>query len=168
MVKLRYNSGFSLIEMVVYISILALMLMVVLQVVFSITRSQRVIISVRNIENSATASLERVEREARGADSIVTASSTLGTSPGVLVFSSRDENGNTRTVEFYVTGESLRLKENGVDTGALTSSSTRVTSLIFTRFASSTVEGIRTDITLESGTSTYYKTERFYSSARLR
>ena len=160
--------GFSLIEMVVYISILTFMLVIVLEVVFSVTRSQRVIRSVRDIENSALVSLERIERETRGAESISTASSTLGTSPGVLVLNSLDEEGGSRTVEFSLLNGQLRLKEDGVDTGALTASGTVVTNLVFRRFASSTVEGIKTELTIESGTSTHYRTESFYSSARLR
>ncbi len=156
---MRTKEGFSLIEMIVYISILALMLIIVIEVVFSITRSQRVIKSVRNIENSALETLERIEREVRRAESINATSSIFGVHPGKLVL------GN---VEFYLSDGRLYLKENGVDTGALTAEDVTVTNLIFRRFATSTIEGIRAEITIESGTSTHYRIETFYSSAVVR
>lgn len=164
----KNKRGFSLIEMVVYVSILVFMLVIVLEVVVSITRSQRVIRSVRDIENSALGSLERIERETRGAESISTASSTFGVSPGVLMLISTDEDENPRTVEFYLSSGRLRVRENGVDAGALTEGNVRVTSLVFRRFATSTVEGIRTEVIIESGTSTHYRVENFYSSALVR
>lgn len=164
----NYKTGFSLIEMLVYIVILVFMLVIVLEVVVSVVRSDRVIETVRVIENSAIASIERVGREVRQADSINTAASSLGVHPGVLVLSGKDGAGNPRTVEFYLSGGQVMLKENGVNIGALSESSAEVTSLIFRRFAASTIEGIRTEMTIESGTSTHYRVKTFYSSATIR
>lgn len=157
------QEGFSLIEMLVYIAILALMLMVIIQVVVSMVRSEHVIESMRAIENSASLSLERITRETRAADSINTAASTFNTHPGRLTLTSAD-----RTVEFSLVGGRIRLTEDGVVSGYLTGGSTTVSSLIFRRFATSTVEGVRIEMTVESGTSTYYRTQSFYSSALIR
>ena len=145
--------GFSLIEILVYIVILVFMLAIILEVVISITRSDRVIRSARNIENSAILSMERITREVRQADSITVAE--LGT------LTLGKEGGTT---EFYLSNSRIFMKENGIDIGAITSTSTRVTSLKFSRFASSTVELVRTEFALESGTSTHYRTETFYTS----
>ena len=60
------------------------------------------------------------------------------------------------------------MKEKKVDLGALTESDVAVTNLIFQRFATSTTEGIRTQMRLESGTSTHYRTETFYSTSLVR
>jgi type II secretory pathway pseudopilin PulG len=165
----RFNQkGFSLVEMVIYICILTAMLIIVLEVLVSITKSQRVMKSVRNIEDATLVSLERIERETRAATSINTASSTLGVTPGALVLDTTDTNGNAETLRFYLSNGQLVLNENGLDVGPLTGNDVRVTSLMFVRFASSSVEGIRTQMTIESGTSTAYRSETFYSSATLR
>ena len=146
--------GFSLIEMLVYISILVFMLVIILEIIISITQKDRIIESKRNIENSAALTLERVTREVRESTAISVPSSTR------LVLTESDG-----TIEFYLSDARIFLKENGIDIGALTSSSTRVTSLNFIRFASSTSEGVRVLMTLESGTTTDYQMESFYTSA---
>ena len=160
--------GFSLVEMLVYIGILVFMLAIVIEVVLSIGGSDKIIRAHRNIDTSATLALDRIGREARGADSIVVASSVLGSNPGRLVLMTQNGSGTPRTVEFYVSGGQLILRENGVDTGALTASDATVSNLVFRRFASSTVEGIRTEMSLTSGTTSNFMSETFYSSVLLR
>lgn len=164
----KSGGGFSLIEMLFYITVLVFMLLIVIEVTLSIARSDRVIKALRNVENSAILALERIGRETRGMESVNVAASTLGVHPGRLVLSGEDAGGNPRTVEFYLSGGRIILRENGVDTGALTGNNAVVTSLVFTRFATSTAEGIRTALTLESGTTTSYRTETFYASTLLR
>ena len=157
------SSGFSIIEILVYISILVFMLAIILEVVVSVTRRERIATSTRDIENSAVLVAERITRETRQAQSINLSSSILGVHPGKLVL-----DGESRTLEFHLINGRINLKENGVDAGPLTSSTTKVTNLKFTRSATSTTEAIRTELTLESGTSTYYKTETFYFSSSIR
>ncbi|MDO8569948.1 MAG: prepilin-type N-terminal cleavage/methylation domain-containing protein [bacterium] len=160
--------GFSLVEMLIYIAILVLMLTVIMNVVVSVIRSGRIIKSLRNVENSAIVSIERLTRELRQAESINVGLSTLNSNPGRLVLESTDDIGTPRTVEFYLFEDRILLKENGVDIGALTQMDARVSNLIFYRFSDPNSEGIRTEMTIESGTSTHYRSEKFYSSALLR
>ena len=169
--KMPYSSkhqGFSLLEMLFYIAILVLLLAVIMNMVVSVVRSGRIINALRNVENSAIVSLERITRELRQADSVNVSLSTLDSNPGQLVLEGTDETGSPRTVEFYLSLGRLFLKENGVDVGALSQSDAQVSSLIFRRFAGPNSEGIRIEMTLESGTSTHYRSEKFYSSAILR
>ncbi|MBX4181333.1 prepilin-type N-terminal cleavage/methylation domain-containing protein [Candidatus Parcubacteria bacterium] len=165
--KLERHKGFSLLEMLIYVAILALLLMVVMGVIVSISKSNRLIRSARSIDTSASLSMERMTREARLSDSIAPGS-TLNVHPGDLILNSTDASNNPRTVEFYISNGRLMMKENSVDLGALTESATRVTSLIFRRFSGAHSEGVRIEMTLESGADTGYKTETFYSTAVLR
>ncbi|OHA90871.1 MAG: hypothetical protein A2665_00040 [Candidatus Zambryskibacteria bacterium RIFCSPHIGHO2_01_FULL_46_30] len=162
------HQGFSLLEMLFYIAILVLLLAVIMNMVVSVVRSGRIINALKNVENSAVVSLERITRELRQADSVNVSLSTLDSNPGQLVLEGTDETGSPRTVEFYLSLGRLFLKENGVDVGALSQSDAQVSRLIFQRFSSLNAEGIRIEITLESGTSTHYRSEKFYSSAILR
>ena len=154
--------------MLIYIAILVLMLAVIMNMVVSVVRSGRIINALRNVENSAIVSLERITRELRQAESVNVSLSTLDSNPGKLVLEGIDETGSPRTVEFYLSLGRLFLKENGVDVGTLSQSDTQVSILIFRHFAGPNSEGIRIEMTLESGTSTYYRSEKFYSSAILR
>lgn len=166
--KKSFSQGFSLVEMLIYIFILVLLLSVIMNIVISSINSGRVIKVSRDIEDSALLSLERISREVRQASSVDLDSSVLGSSPGILVLEGLDINDNPRTVEFYLSSGSLFLKENGVELGALTQAEVEVTDLTFHLFSGPNSQGIRTEITLESGTSTSFSSDNFYSSTLLR
>ncbi|MES2213964.1 MAG: hypothetical protein V4465_01030 [Patescibacteria group bacterium] len=160
--------GYSIIEMVLYVATLVFMLVVMMNVLRSIIVLERQLASSRAIENSAAFGIERLVREIRQAKSVNVGSSTLDVNPGRLVLNSTDSSGAAETVEFFVQNGVMRLKINGSDRGALTESKTTLSRLVFSRMATSTTEAIRTQITLESGTSTTYKTANFYSTTLLR
>jgi len=162
------KKGFSLIEMVVYIAILVFMLGIIIQVVFSLTRANRTIKAARTVELSAVTSLERIGREVRQADSVDIASSTLSSHPGVLSLDGTDSAGTAYALEFYLSGSQIRMRKDGVDAGALTQASSTVTSLLFTRFSATSTEGVRVEMSVESGTTTAYRSETFYSTFIIR
>lgn len=160
--------GFSLLETVVYISILALMLGVIMNVAVPVVRSHRAVKASKSVENSAIVSIERLTRELRWADSIDLPSSVFDSNPGSLVLAGTDADGGPRTVEFYLDSGAILIKENGLDLGQLSQPEAKVTNLVFHLFSNTNTQGVRTDLTVESGTSTHYKSGNFYSSAILR
>lgn len=166
--KRKMDRGFSLIEMLVYIVILAFMLVLIIEVVLSVSRSERVVQSMRSVENSAVVSLERISREVRQAESVNTSLSTLSTHPGRLVLNGYDNSNNPRTVEFYLTNGRLYVSENNTEIGALSEARANIVDLKFHYFTASSSVGVRTEIKIESGTSTHYRTETFYSTALTR
>jgi len=162
------NKGFSILEMLIYVSILTIMLAVIMGVTISIIRSVRVVNALREIESSAIVSFERISRETRLADSIDLAESDFDVADGRLVLIGVDEDNNPRTVEFYLDDGSLMVEENGVEPGSLTQAEAEVTSLIFRHFSGENSEGVRTEISIESGTSTHYRSDNFYFGTLLR
>jgi hypothetical protein len=109
-----------------------------------------------------------VSREIRAASSINIVTSVLGTHPGRLVLDGDDELGNTRTVEFYESNGKVYIMENGVDLGPLSVEGANVTSLVFRRFTGINSEGVRLELSIESGESASYKNMNFYSTAVIR
>ncbi|MBX4200411.1 hypothetical protein KW790_03065 [Candidatus Parcubacteria bacterium] len=168
MKKLSEKRGFSLVEMVLYVAILVLMMTVIINIFLSLSRTQRSMKSARTIQNSGIFALNRMAEETRGGLFVKTASSTFNVSPGVLVLNTIDASGNPKTVEFSLSNGVLRLKDNGVDQGALTQLDSRVTNLIFSLITSSSSQAVRTQMTVESGTSTWYKSKKFYSTVIIR
>lgn len=162
------KNGFSMMEMIIYIAILVLILVVVVNILFSIISSQKKFKTARSVENSAAYTLERINREVRDAVSIDTAGSVFGTNPGTLKLNTVDANGNPRTVEFFVSSGAVRIKENSVDLGGLTQADGRVTNLVFTRITNTHSDSVRTELRVESGTSTNYRVENFYATTILR
>ncbi len=164
----RNQAGVSIIETLIYIAILVFILVVVVTLLFNLLSSQKNIKAAKSIENSASLSLERIIRETRLADSVDTSTSVFGSSNGKLVLNTTDTSGNARTVEFYLSGTSIHLKDNGADQGALTQNDVRVTSLKFTQINGDNSTAVRTEMTLQSGTTTSFRSDNFYTTDILR
>jgi len=164
----KSQRGYSLVEMVLYIATLSFLLIVIITILINIISLEKQLTASRAIENSAAFGLERMVREVRGAKSVDVVGSILDTNPGKLVLSSTDSGGSTETVEFSVASGLLRLKINGVDQGALTQSKATVTRFVVSRMATTSSEAVRIQLTLESGTSTAYRSANFYSTDVLR
>ena len=78
------------------------------------------------------------------------------TSPGRLTIV-----GPATTTEFYIAGDTLYVRENGAEAGALTRPGVSVDTLVFRQLDSGISSGIRIELTLSSVTGTTTKTEQF-------
>lgn len=161
------KKAFSLIEMVVYISILALIMVVVINMLAAIVQSQRNIKASKRVEESAILGFERMVREIRNAQS-VDPTSALGSSPGRLLLNYTDSLGNPRTVEFYLNSGVLTLKEDGVVSGPLSLGNASTTNLTFHMLDSGNSKGVKIKMTVESGQDSALKTMTFYTTAVMR
>ncbi len=159
--------GYSLIEIIIYVAILAGITIVIVGILTQISSSRGRLTAAQRVATSAGLSLDRVTREVHTASGVNTASSVFDTNPGRLVLSG-SESGVPYTVEFSLVGGALNIIRNGVNTGPLTEVGVNVIELIFRRSASSTDQAISIEMTLESGTSTAYKSEKFYTTAILK
>ncbi|MHB1330476.1 MAG: PulJ/GspJ family protein [Minisyncoccota bacterium] len=163
-----YQKGYSIAEVVIYASILAILLIVIVNMLISISHSRGRLTSSQSLNTSALTTFDRITREIRSAENVDTTLSTLDSSPGRLVLEGEYEDGNARIVEFYINNGILHISENGVDMGPLNQSNTTITNLVFERSATSSVQAIRTQMTIESGSGETYKSENFYTTTLLR
>jgi prepilin-type N-terminal cleavage/methylation domain-containing protein len=164
----RLQKGFSLIEMLIYVSIVSVFMVVVVQVVLGIVDQYSYLRLARNIENSATVSLDRLIREIRAAESIDMAQSIFNANPGRLVLSKRLADGTLTTVDFYIATGTLNLKEGGAYSGPLTASTTSITNLIFGVLSTTTSKAIKIDMELTSTQKEITKTGIFHSTVVVR
>lgn len=177
MKTLRHNSvciihnsarGFSLLETLFYVAILALSLLAVMQTLAVVTRSYAVFRAAGRIERDAALSLERMMREIRDANDIAAAGSAFGAHPGRLLLNTTTAAGAARAVEFYVNSGALSLKEDGVISGPLTSGNTTVSNLVFRNIATARSKGVKIEMTISSGSGAAARSENFYATAVLR
>lgn len=155
-------------ETVFYVAILSLCLMAVTETLIITVRSYGVLRAAQIIETDAAVALERMTREIRDAKSVSLSGSVLGSHPGVLFLNSTTLAGAPRTVEFLLENGKLSLKENGVSQGALTGERSAVAYLVFRRIVTARSEGVKVELTLQSGTGVASSTEKFYATAVLR
>ena len=166
---LKRKRGFTLVEMVVYTTIVAIIFVVAVNTILLTSAAWGSARVKRNILNQGNAALERMLREIRLADSINTGGSTFGVNPGILylntVVGAGDETPATR--EFFVSASSTIMRENAVEsslTGGIT-----VASLVFYRVVNGdTSEAVTIRMTLQDGDGRFLQSENFYGTAVLR
>lgn len=165
--------GMSLVEVLVYMSILVLLLGAIIQTVLLLTTHYRAVRNTRDIEDSAIAVLDRLTRTARNADDIVIASSTpSGTDPSAIALIATDAaTGVSTTTVFTVDTVTKRvvLYENGIYLGPITKESVSVIGFKVIHIVSSNSKAIRVELSLLSDQATpAVISKNFYDTAVLR
>jgi len=163
----KSGTGFTLIEMLIYISILAVVSVLAINSTFGMLRAFSDIRVTRDINNTATVVLERMAREIRNANGI-DGQSVIGSNPGKLVLNTKDNIGVGTTVEFFINGSTLRVKENVVDQGALHPQSVAIDNLVFYSLSNSASLAVRVELQLTGTRGDIQKTKKFYTTVVLR
>ncbi len=166
----RAERGFTLIELVVYIGILAVVALVVTNSILILNRTLASFRLERRVISSGETAMRRITRELRLANDIH-ASSTLGVSPGVLSLASQEseEDSTAKDVMIYVSGGELILRRATSSAAALTASGVTVTNLTFRQITNGTVsKAVKVELTLSSSAGSASTTKNYYTTAGLR
>lgn len=166
MTKKNYSKGYSLIELVIYIALFVILSMAVMQSLISIMKTYSNAQSYRTIQQNGELVMERTTRELRQADTLSTAGSTFGTSPGVVTFSGQDVAGVPYTGTIGVSNGKVQVTIGGV-TSDLTNNTVVVSSLIFSRIQSVPKEAVKMILTLTTAKAPFV-TSSFYTTVILR
>jgi type II secretory pathway component PulJ len=159
--------GFTLVEMVIYVGLLALMFVAVVNISLSMSRAYTSLKAAKSLNTSASVVLERITREVRQATSVNDGQSTFGSNPGRLMLNTT-ESGSATTIEFYLDGGIVKVNKGGVLEGQLSLPSATTTSLIFRKINASSSEAVRITMTVESGENERHRAESFYATVVLR
>lgn len=162
------NRGYTILELIVYVSIVAVIAVFSVQAMFSITRTFAEVKSYGDIRESAVTALERMIKEIRFAASIDYSGTVLGVNPGRLKLNTSDEVGNLKTFEFYVSDNSLNLIDNGLDKGTITGGNIFLTNLVFNQSTTSKGMLVKIEMTLQDTRDINPRSANFYGSAVLR
>jgi type II secretory pathway pseudopilin PulG len=151
--------GYTLIELVVYLGLLAFLMIFV---VSGIIATYRAFMSAR-IEQSIVVNgdeaLATITRDLRKSSSINTASSVLGTSPGVLA---------TNNKTYSLSGGRLQAQQ-GSTIQPLTGKNVTITNLTFYRAATTLgTELVTIRMTIRAGTGVLQRSKQYYASILLR
>ena len=157
------KSGMSIIELLVYLSVLVLLAvtavsaMISLNLVFERNKSERI------LTDTATTIGERLSRDIRDANQVNTVLSTLNATSSVLVL----VNGATTTT-YSVSNGALMLDVKGVSLGALTPYGTQVKKFSAVRYSTTKSDAVRVTLDLATTGSYASTTETFYIASVLR
>ncbi len=165
---LRKNSGFSLVEMLVYVSILSAVLILFVNSLLAINRSYAVVRAEMTLDRGAIGSMERITREIRDATSIDLAQSVFGVNPSILVLNILDAVGNTSKTTFSLIGQTLHISKDGVDQGILLPPNITISKLTFYSLDSGSSKAIKIEIRLSDKEFGVTRTASYYSTVILR
>lgn len=164
----KKHTGFSLVEMLVYIAILTLLVGVLISSLRAIVTTYRHIKVSRTIETSALTALERITREIKNGSSITVGSSSFGTASSSITVVGKNASEVSKTTYIYLQSGVLRINEDGTPKGQLTSSSTVVTNFTLNFINQTASDAVKIQLTLQAGQGAYQRQETFYSTAILR
>ena len=164
----RTQSGFSLIEAVVYIALFILLSVTTMTSLFDTVRAFNHLHITRDINDTSVLIMERLTYDIKRAISIDMANSTFGTTPGRLTLSVMNASGTPMTVEYYVQNNLLRVRESGVDKGALVFASTQIDGLVFSLINTGNTTGVKTALHLRSSRGGLSFVDHFYNTSMLR
>lgn len=161
----KNQSGFSLVEVLVYLAILVTSMVAIVSLLFSLRQLLDVYRSDQLLTQSARAAMERILYEVRESDAIDTIDPdlVLADSPGHLVLL----RGAT-TTEFYIASSTLWVAVNDVMQGPLTKSDVEVSDLRFYSYDNSVTEAVRVQFTMTATAGNSSSTESFNGAAVIR
>lgn len=163
------KKGTSLIETLIYSAILGVVAVFTTSSLLVTMKSYSSVKLSRDINFSASTAIERMTNEIRLANSIDNAGSVFAISPGKLKVNTTDAFGAPTTIEFFLSGFGVFVKEGTNSPEALTASSTEILSLVFDKINSaSTSSAVKISLTVKAKNGNLDRTEKFYNTAILR
>ncbi len=157
----KKNKGFSLIETLFYISLFAIVSLILVRATLTMISAFRDTQVTADI-NQTNQVLERISREIRLANSVNTISSSS------LKLNTEDSSDNPKTITFTLNGTNLELRENDVLTGNLNSTNLAISALNFTQITTTNSIAIRITMTVKSNRYGSTRTEDFNNTLVLR
>ena len=143
----KKGAGFTLMEALIYIGVLAIVVLAVSSFLVWITRSNTKVRAMRETLDSASQAMEIMSHEIKEAKSIYNPTSIFSTSTGQISLETTKylpEGENGTYIDFFLCEKRLCLKKEGQNPIALTSDNVEVKSLEFNQVATtSTIPSIQ-------------------------
>ncbi|OHA70234.1 MAG: hypothetical protein A3F15_01775 [Candidatus Wildermuthbacteria bacterium RIFCSPHIGHO2_12_FULL_40_12] len=171
----KNNKGFTLIEILVYIAILAIIFFVIVSFLIWSIRANAKAKVMNEVLNNVKRAMEIISYEIREASSIYDPTSAFGLHPGQLSLETvhyLPSGEESAFVDFYLCGTQLCFKKESQEPIALTLDSVEVERLVFTKVVVNDASSIQVDLTVKynssSDRSEYQSSINLRSAASLR
>lgn len=159
---IQKKKGFSLLETIVYVTILAVLLVVVVNTLLIVGRAYGTVSASRALNRSTVAALDRITHEIRQATSISGTGTVFGSDPSVVTLDSAGVQ-----ISIGVNNGVLQITEDGI-TQDITADDVTVTSFIAEQIITGRSDGVKMTIGMAAGEGNQSRSETFYISALLR
>ncbi|MEK7500113.1 MAG: hypothetical protein AAB649_05920, partial [Patescibacteria group bacterium] len=157
-----------LVEMLISIGIITLLLLVIIEISFSISKSHERSRDFLEINSASVGAFSRFSRDIRRATTVDTVNSTLGGSQGKLVLNMKRDDGTNDVTTFYLEEEKVKERFNGTVVGDLTPAVMSISNLTFRLFTVASTSAIRVEMTIAPSASSTVPAVNFYGTYVLR
>ena len=149
------QKGFTLIEILIYVSLIGLVSVGFINFALSTNLSRSKVFVVQETQANARVALDLISQKIRVSNGLNVASSTFDSDPGVLSLSMADNFKNPTVIDLDQNDGVLQITEGTSTPETVTSDEVRVTNLVFTNLtSSSTREAIRVEFSVAYATTT--------------
>jgi hypothetical protein len=162
-IKTKINGGDTLVEMLFYIALFALLSIVVINSMITMMKSFKEVTIQREITQGGEI-MERISREIGGANKI----NSVVDVNGDLKLDTKDDVGADKLVEFVLTNSNIRLLENSNYTGDLNSPNIKINTLTFNQINTAKGEAIKVFLTISSKHDSQNRNFNYYDTIVLR
>ena len=159
--KNKKENGYTIIELLFYISFFVILSLVVINALLIMTRSFKETSVQAELVQSGTI-LETMSREIRESFSI------NSINPNDLILNTKDNNGVNETAEFLLSGSNLQFFQNGILVGNLNTPNIIITDLSFTQINTLQSKAVKVVLTLKSNDDPSSRLVNFYDTIVLR
>jgi len=146
------QKSFTLMEVLIYIAVLAIVVLIVFSFFLWATRANTKAKAMREVLDNARRAMEIMTYEIKEAKSIYTPTSTFDSHPGQLSLETKKylpEGETTSYIDFYLCGFQLCLKKESQDPVTLTSDRVEVSNLMFSRIVTSGIPSIQINLEID-------------------
>ncbi|MCC6323275.1 hypothetical protein IT400_00605 [Candidatus Nomurabacteria bacterium] len=162
MKNVNLKSGYSIIEIIIYVAVFAIISIIVANafvVLLSFFNQSR---TNHDLLQNGNTALERMSHEIRIA-SAVKGTSVFNTSPGTLELDSLDSGGTAQVIKFSVSNGALNISKDGTVIDNLLGDNIKVTSLIFRNVDTTNSKVVKIEMTLQDSRDKTASNENFYN-----
>lgn len=174
-INIKKNSkinGFSIIEIIIYFSLLTIISTLVIGNIISLFKNYNIVRANQEIEYNAITILDKITRDTRDAKSVNISDSSFSVALGAISLNIASSTNDTasNTVKFYLNSGKIKYRKDGVDFGNLSTNSVTVSNFKIYYISGTTTEAIKVELNLEVtphlNSSTISK--NFYTTIQLR
>lgn len=164
----RISRAFTLIEVVVYASLVACILLIIVEMTISIAGLSKRSGAYLDVNSTVVAAFGGFSREIRRATAVDEIASVLGASSGRIVLQMKKEDGSNDLTALYLEEGRVKKDVNASYVGDLTPDSIEVSNLTFRLFRLASTTAIRVEMTVAPQEESGVSAVNFYGTYVLR
>ncbi len=162
------HQGFSLIELVVYVSGLTILTAVMVLIIIQFYTLYKEIIAVPRADRAGLLVVDRITKEIRSGDQLDTLNSQFNTTSGVIEFDVTEEDDSITDKRFYVENGVVKYSEDGGSGESLTPKDLHVSNFNFTFVPTSVSQAVKFDMEFQFMTRNGTETKAYTGFSILR